>query len=500
MDSNNLWDLNKQASVMFDNMDPLKKMKMMQEMIKGQSVGMPPMGLPQMTPKSSNVFENGNGNVGGSDKKKKAKKEKNNMKEIPRNDSLDKIKRVPTGYSQLDKLFGGGLALGGTWYAANGQKSTGKSTLYRSVLYQLAKDHNIPSLICSSEMTWKEVKREFELKNGSIDDLPITILSSGMTVNAVIKKALDVEAKIVLVDSMDMFGGKLGNNNTNFSIQRIYHIDDKLREKLKENDITLISIFQSTKDNKMAGSNKLSHGYDVVLKHSRGKSTDHITVTYDKKNRLGSIHHQAEYTLDERGMVERSPLINGFTQDHGGKERIGCIATAHYDSTNYKVHPTRIQASIKREVVEKEPSKLTIKVQGMNQARIDGLVAALELEQPVDSKVTISVLIRNIKQLPEETEAAVAVAIYSSYYKIPLPQSVAVLGALGPDGLIERIDGMTDINRSLKDWGYTKVYGPEDFVKETLDWTQVNYIQELFRRFKKRMRKKKKVLPANKSA
>ena len=206
------------------------------------------------------------------------------------------ISRIFTGFTELDRVLGGGLVKG-SLVLLGGEPGIGKSTLILQICDKIKAEGKV--LYVSGEESAEQIKlRADRLKICNND-----ILFLGETDISLIETAIISEKpKLVIIDSIQtMYSDEITSSPG--SVSQVRDITSKIMKICKQNSITTIIIGHVTKDGNIAGPRVLEHMVDTVL-YLEGERYFSYRILRGVKNRFGSTNEIGMFEMVDKGMSE----------------------------------------------------------------------------------------------------------------------------------------------------------------------------------------------------
>ncbi len=376
-------------------------------------------------------------------------------KPIPISDILSASgeKRIKTGLGEFDRVLGGGIVSGAIFLLA-GEPGVGKSTLLLQVALSISKKGKV--LYISSEESPLQigirVKRLCGYKSSPPSSLFISfqgcienaladardILSSkskggkdeGMSEK---DKSSDVEKengdehtdnKLLILDAVQSFFSDEIESAPG-SVSQVREITSKALQFARETSVPVFLVGHITKEGVVAGPKVLEHIVDVVL---YVESEGIWRIVRATKNRFGSTGEIGLFTMTEKGLSEVSDPSTAFI-DEDILGTPGAVLSAVLEGT--RIYIVEVQA-----LVSKTHFSVPRRVaQGYDLGRLNTLLAVLEKHGGLsfwDKDVFLNIA-GGMRVSDVAVDLAVALAILSSYYGVPLGKKVAFgeVGLLG---------------------------------------------------------------------
>ena len=213
--------------------------------------------------------------------KSKAKAKVLSVEPLKTKHSKDEIKRISSGFNELDFVLGGGFLPGGVVLIA-GQPGVGKSTLLMQLSKYIAKDKSV--LYVSGEESFDQVAgRAMRLSGQGSDKLSFASSINAGDISATIETG---EFSFVVVDSIQTM--QLDEiTSAPGSVSQITNSANILIRSAKNSNTALVIVGHVTKEGSIAGPKILEHLVDVVLQFE-GDQYGYFKTIRASKNRYGS--------------------------------------------------------------------------------------------------------------------------------------------------------------------------------------------------------------------
>lgn len=201
--------------------------------------------------------------------------------------------RIKTGFSEIDRVFGGGI-VSGSVILLGGEPGIGKSTLLLQLVDKLPK-----TLYISGEESGQQIKLRAERLKLSGQNIEISGVSDISNLEQAI---VDNSPKIIIVDSIQtVFDSRIGG--TAGSQIQIKESGLLLQQLAKKYDVTIVIVGHVTKEGTVAGPRMLEHLVDVVV-YLEGERSHDARILRTVKNRFGNTDEIAVMKMDEQGLLE----------------------------------------------------------------------------------------------------------------------------------------------------------------------------------------------------
>ena len=350
--------------------------------------------------------------------------------------TTEKINRVHTGFSELDRVLGGGL-VPGSLILLGGEPGIGKSTLILQICDNV-KFENETILYVSGEESGRQIKLRADRLN--IDNENIMFLGEA-NIEIVQEAIEEKKPSFMIIDSIQtMYSGE--NPSAPGSVSQVRDITAKIMQMCKQKEITTVIIGHVTKDGTIAGPRVLEHMVDTVL-YLEGERYFSYRILRSVKNRFGSTNEIGLFEMKEEGMVEVDNPSELLISDREGNPS-GSVVIAALEGTRTML--VEIQA-LTSTTAFGLPRRTGI---GVEYNRLVLLLAVLEKKVGINlSNQDVYVNVVGGMRLDEPTaDLGIALAVVSSSKNIPLPKDLIAMGEIGLTG---EVRGISSIEKRIKE-------------------------------------------------
>lgn len=388
------------------------------------------------------------------------KSEVKKLKDIVVNESI----RLDTGYSELNRVFGGGI-VEGSLTLIGGEPGIGKSTLIMQVCHKLSTHGKV--LYVSGEESETQVKlRADRLK---VDSDNILFLSE-TSISEIENKIESVEPKFCIIDSIQtMYDEEI--SSVPGSVSQVKEVTARMMYLAKQKNITVIVIGHVTKDGVIAGPRILEHMVDTVL-YIEGERFFTHRVIRSVKNRFGSTNEIGIFDMQDIGMVEVTNISELFLSD--SKSNLpGTATVATVEGTSTIL--LEIQALTAHSYYN-NPRRVA---NGIDLNRLNMILAVLEKRCNIglgSQDIYVNV-IGGIRVDEPAVDLAIAMAIVSNYKNKVIDNKTVFIGELGLTGEIRSINNFEKRVKEIEKMGYKKIYASKrqiDNLKTTMKNEKLN--------------------------
>ncbi|MDD4525257.1 MAG: DNA repair protein RadA [Lachnospiraceae bacterium] len=361
--------------------------------------------------------------------------------------------RVETGYTELDRVLGGGIVQG-SLVLVGGDPGIGKSTLLLQVTKNLS-DAGHRILYVSGEESLRQIKMRAQ-RIGSVNDNLRFFCETDL--DTIAEVVLEEKPEVVVIDSIQtMYNSSV--SAAPGSVSQVRETTGVLLRLAKENAITIFIVGHVTKEGTVAGPRVLEHMVDTVL-YFEGDRYASYRILRGTKNRFGST--------DEIGLFEMKP--EGLVQVENPSEYLlsgrplgasGSVVTCAMEGTRPML--VEVQALL----CDSNFGFPKRQANGTDYNRVSLLMAVLEkrLGVPLGQQDAYINLTGGIKQSEPAIDLGIALAIISSYRNRPMDDRMMAFGEIGLSGEIRAVSMADQRVAEAAKLGFTSVLMPKANLK-----------------------------------
>ncbi len=366
--------------------------------------------------------------------------------------STNKVQRISTGVSELDRALGGGLVSGQVNLIA-GEPGIGKSTLLLQV------SDNMPSAFyASAEESINQIKIRADrlgIRSQNIAILEETnidvILAS---INALIIK--NTAPSVIILDSIQtMFTPDLSGMAG--SPGQVRECTYRIVRFAKQNRIPTFIVGHVTKEGTVAGPALLAHLVDTVLWFEGDKSLA-LRLVRAIKNRFGPTDEVGIFQMEEKGLVPITDTSRIFLS--GLTENVAGSVTALVMEGTRPV-PVEIQSLV---VATKMAFPRRV-AQGFDAKRLEVILAVLMRRCGLnlnDYDVFVNI-VGGISVKEPGADLPVALSLASAYFDKSMPGKTLAVGEVGLLGEIRPVFAQERRIKEAKRLGYASLVSSQKY-------------------------------------
>lgn len=338
-----------------------------------------------------------------------------------------KLDRFNTGFEELNRVLGGGLARG-SFVLLGGSPGIGKSTLLLQMAGGLANNKHKILYISGEESVSQTGSRAHRLDIRS----PLIEIGCESNLNHVMEMARHKKPDVLVVDSIQtMFLPDL--QAAPGSVSQVRECAGHLMGLAKKDNITVILIGHVTKDGNIAGPKVLEHMVDCVLSFD-GDISYNFRLLRALKNRFGAAQELGVFQMNSKGLEEVANPSELFLEERGD-QLIGSAVFASMEGTRPLL--CEVQAlSVSSHMPMPRRTALGIDVN-----RLHLLTAVLDRHLDIrlaHSDIFINV-VGGLKLIEPAADLAVAAAILSTEGRKDLDAKTCFFGEIGLTGEVRGV-------------------------------------------------------------
>lgn len=352
--------------------------------------------------------------------------------------TTDHVQRQKTGFSELDRVLGGGIVPGAVMLLG-GDPGIGKSTL----LLQLAHTLQQKVLYVSGEESAEQIKLRAERLGVRSKDIQVLAATDASHIQAQVERE---RPALVIIDSIQtMYDPAFPS--TPGSIVQVREGAIRFQQLAKRLHVPLVLVGHITKEGTVAGPRTLEHLVDVVL-YLEGEPEHDLRVLRAAKNRFGDATETGLFTMKEQGLEE---VVNPSTlllQER--VEAPGSVLTVVMEGSR----PVLVEVqALTVPTVFGNPRRTA---SGFDLNRLNLLLAVLQRRASVDLSnhdVYLNI-VGGLRVKDPGIDAAVCVALASARYEKSVDPKLVAVGEVGLAGEIRKVGKQERREKEAKQLGY----------------------------------------------
>lgn len=382
------------------------------------------------------------------------------------NVSLKPLGRIPTGFSEMDNVLGGGIVMGSATLLA-GDPGIGKSTLLLQLCLNLAKSGKTVLYVSAEESREQVSMRAIRIdtkdinKTSKIYNDKLLLLSITDT-DSIISSIEDIKPDIVIIDSIQTVESQNAGGFSG-SVSQVRYATSSFVRAAKTLNIPLLLVGHVTKEGMVAGPMVLSHMVDTVL-FLEGEKMTATRILRSLKNRFGPVDEVGVFQMMGEGMVEvKNPEQIFLSEAPQGVP--GSVLVVILEGT--RPFLIEIQALV---VYSKFPMPRRV-ASGVDNRRVELLLAVLQkhCRLPLETYDVFVNIAGGMKVTDPAVDLGICLAVFSSLRNVVMPKTVGI-AEVGLLGELRKVPQIEKRIKEAKKLGFTNVITSSSFsyLKETL--------------------------------
>lgn len=340
--------------------------------------------------------------------------------------SLKSLPCFPSGFTEFDRVLGGGIVPGST-ILIGGHPGAGKSTLLLQILSHISE--NMPTLYVTGEESLQQVARRAHRLNLQKNELNVL---SETSVEQICHMSKQTKPKFIVIDSIQVMHVADVQSSPG-SVAQVRETAAYLTRFAKNHHIVIVMVGHVTKDGLLAGPKVLEHCIDCSLL-LEGDNNSRFRTLRSNKNRFGAVNELGVFAMTERGLKEITNPSAIFLS-RGDAQIPGSAVIVIWEGTRPLL--IEIQALIDHSSLD-NPRRVVV---GLDQNRLALLLAILHRHgqvQMAGQDIFINV-VGGVKITETSADLALLLALMSSFRNKPLPDDLVIFGELGLGGEIRPV-------------------------------------------------------------
>jgi DNA repair protein RadA/Sms len=391
-------------------------------------------------------------------------------------DSKSHKNRLSTGYSELDRVLGGGL-VGGEMVLISGEPGIGKSTILLQVALNMVKKGKQVLYVCGEESPSQLYSRLDRVSDGKTskkyDNLMVTDNTDVDEISALIEgKGFD----LVIVDSIQSVSSEESRGFVG-SISQVRISGTVLTRTAKQTGTPIFIVGQINKQGNVAGPKILEHIVDAVL-YIEGEQFNQYRIVRGMKNRYGSTNEIGVFEMGGSGLKEIVNPSLVFLED---KHKVSGSAIGAVLQGSRVVF-VEVQALVSEREEGGFSGPLKRVANGIKKPRLNMLCAVLSRRGNcfLGNKDVYVNVVGGLNITDPALDLAVCAAIKSGLKDEILDSSTIYFGEVGLTGEIRGSWGLDTVLKESERVGYnTAVIGRSRTKKRKIDVKKVSFLKKL---------------------
>ncbi|CAK6701655.1 DNA repair protein RadA [Synechococcus sp. CBW1107] len=364
------------------------------------------------------------------------------------------LRRLATGFPELDRVLGGGL-VPGSLVLVGGDPGIGKSTLLLQSARALAEACSV--LYVSAEESAQQVKLRWRRlgpeagAEGTGDQAGLQLLAE-TDLELVLQELEALRPAVAIIDSIQaLHDAEL--SSAPGSVSQVRDCAAALQRLAKRQDTALLLVGHVTKEGMLAGPKVLEHLVDAVLTFEGDRFASHRLLRA-VKNRFGATHELGVFEMRDRGLAEVTNPSELFLGGDGP-----CAGTATIVACE-GTRPLLVDLQALVSTTSYASPRRTATGIGIN--RLHQILAVLEkhLGLPLSRFDCYLAVAGGLDVEEPAADLGVAAAVVASYRDLTLPAGTVLVGELGLGGQIRSVGQLELRLQEAARLGFTRAVVP----------------------------------------
>lgn len=349
-----------------------------------------------------------------------------------------KTSRLPTGFTELDRVLGGGLVPGSV-VLIGGDPGAGKSTLLLQVSTAMAGRQEV--LYVSGEESLQQLAMRARRLDLPLDRLRVASETRAEEVARLIERHAP---QVVVLDSIQVMQLD-GIDSVPGSVTQVRETAAFFTRLAKQKGIVVILVGHVTKEGNLAGPKVLEHMIDCFIMLDSPAGARYRTLR-GLKNRFGPVNELGVFVMTDGGMKEVQNPSAIFLQ-RAESPSPGSVTTVTWEGTRPLL--VEIQALVDS-LQGGHPRRIAV---GLDPQRLGMHLAVLHRHCGVslgDQDVFANV-VGGVRIAETGADLALMTAVLSSFRNVRLPKDLIVFGELGLTGEVRPVvNGQERLREAVK--------------------------------------------------
>lgn len=384
--------------------------------------------------------------------------------------------RLSTGYSELDRVLGGGL-VEGEIVLMSGEPGVGKSTILLQVALNLAKKGKSILYVCGEESPSQLYSRLDRVNQGkSSKQFNNLLVTDSTDVDGIASLIEGKKFDLVIVDSIQSISSESSRGFVG-SVSQVRISGTVLTRVAKHTGTPIFVVGQINKMGNVAGPKILEHIVDAVL-YIEGEQFNQYRIVRGMKNRYGSTNEIGVFEMGGLGLVEVLNPSLVFLEDlhKVSGSAIGAVLQGS------RVVFVEVQALVSDREEGGFSGPLKRVANGIKKPRLDMLCAVLSRRGNcfLGNKDVYVNVVGGLSISDPALDLAVCAAIKSASKDDILDSSTIFFGEVGLTGEVRGSWGLDTVLRESERVGYkTAIIGRSRIRRGKIEVKKVSYIKKL---------------------
>lgn len=363
---------------------------------------------------------------------------------------MDSVHRIKTGFSEFDRVLGGGILPGSVVLVA-GEPGIGKSTLLLETAGNIARSQSSRSVLYISG---EESQAQVRLRASRINAVEGNLLLAATTDLGTVLGLIEQERPVLaIVDSAQTIVSQDVDGISGGSTQ-VREVASALIDSAKTLDVPVLLVGHVTKDGSIAGPRTLEHLVDVVCQFE-GDSQTALRMLHAAKNRFGPTDEVGCFDMSGEGIEEVIDPSGLFLSSDEEPVEGTCVT---FTLDGHRSLPIEVQALVTNSVLP-APRRNT---NGIDTNRLAMLTAVLYRHGKVNllaNDLYVSTIAGGLAKEPA-CDLAIVAALASAATAHPIERTTCAMGEISLTGQVRPVPQLEHRLNEAARLGFTRAVVP----------------------------------------
>lgn len=367
---------------------------------------------------------------------------------VTQGESAHEGTRLSTGFSEFDRVLGGGIVPGSVTLIA-GEPGIGKSTLLLQSASSIATaGHKV--LYVSGEESTGQIRLRARRIGANSDNL---LLASTIDLGTALALIDENQPALAVVDSVQTIQDE-DNDGISGGTAQVREVARGVIDVAKSLNVPVFLVGHVTKDGSIAGPRTLEHLVDVVCQFE-GDSTTNLRLLRAVKNRFGATDEVGCFDMNDDGIEQVTDPTGLFISSADAPSEGTCVTLT---MEGQRALPIEIESLVTDSVLP-APRRAT---NGVDYNRVSMLVAVLYRHagvQLLNKDLYISTIAGASAREPG-CDLAICIALASAAASTAIPRTTAACGEVSLTGEVRAVPRLENRLEEAQRLGFTTVLIP----------------------------------------
>lgn len=360
--------------------------------------------------------------------------------------------RIATGIDELDAILGGPQspgAVAGSLMLLGGDPGIGKSTLALQAALAFS-SRGMGVLYISGEESLPQIRMRADRLGSAESGLQVLAATDLDIVVATLESS---RPKFAVIDSIQTMFSE-SSQGVAGGVGQVSNACNRIMQAIKRVDCATLIIGHVTKDGNLAGPRLLEHMVDVVM-YLEGDRSLPYRILRCTKNRFGPTDEVGVFDMQEAGMRAVTDPSAFFLSERTSRkpgDAVGCTIEG--------TRPLLLEIQALTAKTQFTNPKRTASGMDFNRLQLITAVLQQRLRFKLYEFDVFASVAGGYRISEPGCDAAIAMAIVSSFTDVPIPDDALIIGELGLAGDIRKVSLLDRRLREAQKMGFKRILVP----------------------------------------